>query len=516
MRALRGRPRLSGILRTAVTVVLLAVSGWVGGVAATMLFPAHVQTTYYQADVHLQLLPTSTVAVPTVLGDVDVNFDGPVPAPSIVVNSQLRQGVLEAFGTGTPAISALRPSSDDIDRVIRDTITGVSLRFLAGFVVADGAVVLALRLRRTGRRRLIACAAGTTALVVVAPAFAGWQAYRLDRVDNVTTTSLLGYARANTDILGDLSHRSAEASRYVVSALALSNALQDKFVPVAPSRPRALRILFVSDIHGLDQYTLMKHIIEDEHVDAVVDSGDLINFGDEQEAAASGIFKGIRSLGVPYLFVAGNHDSSSPRDHRLLKRLAKVPNVHLLQPNSHTYDEVSLSGVAFGGFNDPRYYGDGDPHRPQQQVAARKRFLAALGSHRMPDVVVSHEPPALEGLTAEHSLLVDGHLHTPELEDNRMTVGTFTGGGLFGARIARDAQKGTEILTGEYSFDIADWDTTCTLTTIRRFTFRNIVQGRPSLDSARVINGTRVVDPPEDRTCGGPAIPRTTTLRALP
>ncbi len=492
---------------------MLGVVGWVAGVAATMLFPTHVQTDYYQATVHLQLRPSSTVSVPTVLGDVDVTFDGPVPAPSIVVDSQLRKGVLEAFGSGTPAISTLRPSSQDLDRVIHETIVGLSLRFLVGFVVADLAVILALRAWRGGRRRLTAYAAGAVALVVVAPAFAGWQAFRQDRVANVATTSLLGYARANTDILGHLSHRSAEASRYVISALALTKALQNKFVPAAPDSPRALRVLFVSDIHGIDQYQLMKHIIEDEQVDAVVDSGDLINFGDEQEARVAGIFKGIKSLGIPYLFIAGNHDSSSPKDHRLLHRLAKVPNVHLLQPSDDTYHEVTMAGVRFAGFNDPRYYGDGDPHRPSQQVAARDRFLDALGRRAMPDVLVSHEPPALEGIKAEHTLLVDGHLHTPELDGNRMTVGTFTGGGLFGARIAQDAQSGTEILTGEYSFDIADWNSRCTLTTIRRFTFRNVVQGRPSLDSAKVLNARRIVEAPSGRTCGGTKTPEVTTMR---
>ena len=518
MRWLPRRPsrhRAGAVARVVGVTVLLALVGWITGVTATTLFPTHVQTTYYQADVHLELVPTSTVSVPTVLGDVDIHFDGPVPAPGVIVNSQLRRGVLEAFGSGTPAISALRPSSDQIDQVTHDIVVGIAVRFVAGLLIADAATLLALRAWRARPRRLVGVAAGATVLAVIAPTFAGWQAYRADRVSNVATTSLLGYARANTDILGDLTHRSAEASRYVVSALALSNALQNKVVPESPDAPTALRVLFVSDIHGVDQYPLMKRIIGDEDIDVVVDSGDLINFGDEQEASVSGIFKGIRSLGVPYLFVAGNHDSSSPKDHRLLDALAAIPNVHLLQPNSDTYNEVVLAGVRFGGFNDPRYYGDGDPHKPQHQVNARNDFVAAFRGSPLPDVIVSHEPPAVDGIDASHSLLVSGHLHVPKLQDNKMTVGTFTGGGLFGARIARTADQGTEVQTGEYSFDIAEYDTTCALATLRRFTFRNIVQGHPSLDSAKVLNGSHIVEPPAGRTCGGSTTPQVTQMRDL-
>ncbi|TWP35213.1 hypothetical protein [Leekyejoonella antrihumi] len=116
----------------------------------------------------------------------------------------------------------------------------------------------------------------------------------------------------------------------------------------------------------------------------------------------------------------------------------------------------------------------------------------------------------MNGIDATHTLLVSGHLHVPKLNNNEMTVGTFTGGGLFGASIARGADKGTEVSTGEYSFDVAEYDTTCALSTLRRFTFRNIVQGHPSLDSAVVLNGSHIVEPAPDRTCGGSTAPEVT------
>ncbi|MDX6331792.1 MAG: hypothetical protein QOI83_4175, partial [Streptomycetaceae bacterium] len=69
---------------------------------------------------------------------------------------------------------------------------------------------------------------------------------------------------------------------------------------------------------------------------------DLINFGQVEEGELAGVFKGIQSLGVPYIFVDGNHDAASTTDHRLLDRMAEIPNVYLLQPDDTTYDVVSI------------------------------------------------------------------------------------------------------------------------------------------------------------------------------
>ena len=75
----------------------------------------------------------------------------------------------------------------------------------------------------------------------------------------------------------------------------------------------------------------MRTIVQEEGVDVVVDAGDLVNFGTVEEAEATGLFSGIESVGVPYLFVRGNHDANSATDTALLDRLARLPNVTLLE-----------------------------------------------------------------------------------------------------------------------------------------------------------------------------------------
>ena len=58
----------------------------------------------------------------------------------------------------------------------------------------------------------------------------------------------------------------------------------------------------------------------------------------------------------------------------------------------------------------------------------------------MPDVVVSHEPGAVQKVAAA-GILVNGHLHTDQLEGNRIAVGTFTGGGTV-SHFVQDADEG--------------------------------------------------------------------------
>ena len=116
----------------------------------------------------------------------------------------------------------------------------------------------------------------------------------------------------------------------------------------------------------------MRTIVREEHIDAVVDLGDLLNFGQVAEGDPVGLFKGIESLGVPYLFVRGNHDATRAGDAALLRRMARVPNVVLLQPNEQTYTEQSINGIRIAGFNDPRWFGDNNHNNAAKQVPATR------------------------------------------------------------------------------------------------------------------------------------------------
>ncbi len=92
----------------------------------------------------------------------------------------------------------------------------------------------------------------------------------------------------------------------------------------------------------------------------------------------AGLFAGIESLEVPYLFVGGNHDFASAKDRALLTRLARVPNVVLLQPGDDVYTAYTLKGLRITGFNNPRYFGDDARDTGQKQRPAIATFNAAM------------------------------------------------------------------------------------------------------------------------------------------
>jgi predicted phosphodiesterase len=297
--------------------------------------------------------------------------------------------------------------------------------------------------------------------------------------------------------------RANAVTPYVRNLLAVSQALQAKFVPGELSKPVAARFLLVSDIHGANQYSLMRSIINEEQVDAVIDSGDLINFGRVEEAEATGLFRSIESLGVPYIFVGGNHDQSSPTDRALLERLRRIPNVVLLQGPQGNYHELSFHGLRIAGFNDPRWFGDDNKDPKAKEAPAADAFNRTMANEPEPDLVVTHEPYAASAVERAR-VLINGHIHSADLKGNRIQVGTFTGGGLFSHyTTGEDAE-----LTGQpYAFDIVTFGSSCNLTQLTRYSYRNLLEGRPAYDAIQVINGTTIdptIQPPAEQQQGAP------------
>jgi predicted phosphodiesterase len=355
--------------------------------------------------------------------------------------------------------------------------------------------------------RRVAAAAACWAIACGLTGLSIGTAYQPDRLTSFTTTGILGAVQRNADLLEGVETRAQQTTPYLKNLLALSAALQDKYSPQALDEPQAARILLVSDIHGAQQYALMRTIVQEEQIDAVIDLGDLLNFGNVTEGEAVGLFRGIASLGVPYLFVKGNHDATSASDDALLRRLERVPNVVLLQPNEDEYVEQSVNGVRIAGFNDPRWFGDDNRNNAAKQVPAREAFEAAFAERAAPDLVVAHEPGALLDLERA-DVRAHGHLHSNRLDGNLIGVGTFTGGGPFSHFL--EGSEGEELTGQPSAFDIATFGRDCELTSLTRYQFRNVIEGRPAYDDVTLINGSRIEAAASPRPPEGTTVPTTT------
>lgn len=506
------------------SAAVLVVAASLGGIAATTLFPSTVGTANYQAQLRLSVNSDdiSRIHSPTLFGDINLDFAGPLPAPGILASVQVKPAITDLLAQPRVSIKALQPGPQEINNAARAAVVAMGLRFGAGSLAVTLLAVgmYAVLRRRPPPGRRLAAAAGCWLLACALTGVAIWQTYTPDRLGAFTTTGILGAVQRNADILEGVEARAQQTTPYLKNLLALSAALQDRYSPGSlTDEPVAARVLLVSDVHGAQQYPLMKTIVEEEEIDAVLDLGDLLNFGSVAEGEAAGIFDGIASLGVPYLFVSGNHDANRADDRAVLGRLARVPNVVLLQPEDESYTLYSLNGIRIAGFNDPRWFGDDNRNNAAKQLPAVEAFEAAFAEQPVPDLVVSHEPGAVREIERA-DLVANGHMHSDQLEGNRIGVGTFTGGGPFSHFL--EGAEGEELTGQPSAFDIAVFGHDCQLTSLTRYQFRNVIEGRPAFDDVTLLNGSLIegsasadeaaaaaqpeedgAAPTEPRLCGG-------------
>ena len=486
--------RSTGVRRAALAV-LVAVVALYGGIAATVLFPTTVRTSYYAADVSLSAHPadSSSIHADTVVGTIAAEFTG--HAVGVVVEPRVRPEIGDIVAGGSVDQASLMVTEAERSEAIGAAVQGVAVRFaLGGLATSLAALGLTWLIRRS--RPSAAQVVATAIAWALTTGLVGWtarQTYRPEHFAAVRSTGLLQIAAASSDLLTDLETRSAQATPYLRNLLALSAAVSNEYTPSTLGTPPALTVLFVSDIHGTNQYELMRTIVEERDVDVVVDTGDIINLGTVEEAKVAGITRGIESLGVPYVFVRGNHDATSPSDTRLLRELAEVEGVVLPDPGDGSYHEVSVRGLRIGGFNDPRYYGDSDSGEVGEQHSARDAWLEALGEATAPDIVISHERPALDDVPGR--LLVNGHGHTPRLDGNHLEVGSFTGGGAL--KYFQPTGPDAELVGQPSAFDVLTLDDECRAKTLTRYRYRAVIEGRPDFDEVSVLNASRSMTEPE-------------------
>lgn len=507
-----GEPRRwPGRLRAVLIVALLAVVGYLGGMATTNLWPISAETDNFRARVSLTASPfqSSVVHAPTVFGDIDLHFAGPVPAPGIEARLQVKEEITDLFTSGRVDVNALTPQPGELRAAMDSGLRELALKFVGGVLLTQGGVVLLYLLGRARPpwRHPVIAIGSATALAVAVPSLAAVSTYRTTNFAAYEATSLLGTVRSNSGLFTDIQGQAQKATPYVQNLLALSDALQNEFVPAETAADPGARFLLISDMHGMNYYPLVKQIVEDESITAVIDSGDMLNFGRVPEGELAGMYAAIEDLGVPYLFVRGNHDALTATDEQLLTRLAQIPNVILLEPTAGEYVEADVAGVRVTGLNDWRYFAEVNDDFGAQQRAAAERYAEASQGWPLPDILVSHQPYALAPLDTG-AVKVNGHMHSPLLDGDRIQVGTFSGGGLVNhfqvpETTGEDEETAGELVGQPYAFDILSFGTDCSVQSLTRYSYRNLVSGRPQFDNVAVINGNRLADPAEEgRTCG--------------
>ncbi|MEU5275838.1 metallophosphoesterase [Streptomyces asoensis] len=314
------------------------------------------------------------------------------------------------------------------DEVAHDVEHGtLDLALRSCVAVVSGATALGLAVYRRPRRAL---AAGGLALALLAAsgatAYATWNPKSVlePRFSGLLSSapSLVGNARS---IVTDFDVYQQELARLVTNVTKLYDVTST--LPAFQPDPTTVRVLHVSDIHlNPASWKIIASLVEQYKVDVIVDSGDTMDHG---SAAENGFLDPIATLGAPYVWVRGNHDSLVTQRY-----LEGMKNVHVLDDGR----AVTVAGLRFAGIGDPQFTPDRSaaPGAEESQETAGARLADALRAQRdagtPADVAIAHEPSAARGTDGEVPLVLAGHLHHEGMEvmkkGTRLRVEGSTGG----------------------------------------------------------------------------------------
>ncbi|MFE3829136.1 metallophosphoesterase [Streptomyces sp. NPDC059092] len=341
--------------------------------------------------------------------DVDVDQLDPVRSTALVQHPERLSGL-----------------QSEITRDVRTGTTELAVRSVVA--VVSGATALGLAVYRRPRRALAAGGLAFTLLGASAVgAYATWnpQSVLEPKFSGLLSSApqVVGNARS---IVSDFDVYQKELARLVTNVTKLYDATST--LPTFQPDPATLRVLHVSDIHlNPAAWHIIGSLVEQYGIDVIIDSGDTMDHGASAENA---FLDPIADLGVPYVWVRGNHDSDVTQEY-----LERMRNVHVLDDGR----AVSVGGIRIAGTGDPQFTPDRSrkaPGDPAERMAGIQLASALRDQERAGtpvDVAVTHDPLAARQTDGVVPLVLAGHVHQRKTEvlpyGTRLKIEGSTGGG---------------------------------------------------------------------------------------
>ena len=173
------------------------------------------------------------------------------------------------------------------------------------------------------------------------------------------------------------------------------------FAPTAST----IHVLFVSDLHiNPGSWDVIRSIVKQFDIDFIVDTGDISDHGSSAENA---YVQPIGTLGVPYVFVRGNHDS-------LITEQAVRD-----QPNAIVLDDQvrEVGGLRLAGIGDPRFTPDKDTRDAPAPVSVKEKGVTLANLIKIQpadarvDIAMMHDPEGAAEVDGAVPLALAGHYH---------------------------------------------------------------------------------------------------------
>ena len=391
-------PRGARTVALGAAVLAVGVAGAALGLLVAGSTRADVGPFVLELSLRPALSGSSVVQVPP-LGELELDTHaGPVALVAQVV--ELREQAARDLVADPRRLADV---GRDVDRGVRAALLRLAVR--AALVTVLGATALGLVVFRRPWRTAMTGAAGLVTLLVAG----GTTAVTFDEQALATPRYRGLLASAPTaigdvrDVVGRIDAYGQALGRLVtnVSELYATASALPTFAPDDDT----LRVLHVSDLHlSPSAYDVIAPVVEQFGVDVVVDTGDITDFGSVPEDR---YVAAIGRVGVPYVFVRGNHDSPATQ-----AAVARQPGAVVLDGPA----VVEVAGLRLLGRGDPRF----TPDKTTRDDDAPRALLEDLGvqlrgdvlqADVVPDVIAVHDPLAAERALGAAPLVLAGHAH---------------------------------------------------------------------------------------------------------
>ncbi|WP_432012477.1 metallophosphoesterase family protein [Streptomyces cucumeris] len=344
--------------------------------------------------------------------DVDVDRLDPVRSEALVDHPERLSGLQEEVASDV--------AHGTLDLAVRSCTA-----------VVFGATALGLAVYRRPRRAL---AAGGLALSLLAAsgaaAYATWNPKSVlePRYSGLLSSapSVVGNARS---IVTEFDVYQQELARLVTNVTQLYEVTST--LPAYRPDPTTMRVLHISDVHlNPAAWHIVESLVRQYKINVIVDTGDTMDHG---TAAENGFLDPVSTLGAPYVWVRGNHDSATTQRH-----LARRKNVHVVDDGR----VVTVGGLRIAGIGDPQFTPDRSvaasgaaaEHRAGERLARAIRAREVAGDPPV-DLALAHNPEAARETDGTVPLALTGHVHHRRTEvlpggTRLMTEGSTGGSGL--------------------------------------------------------------------------------------
>jgi predicted phosphodiesterase len=400
------RNRWTRRIGIAAAVGLISVGGVVIG---TMLF-AHADLNVGPFRAEMSISPSiqggTEVDIPP-LGSLHLDsHDGPI---HLKVNlASLDQNRTEALIDDPSAISSAGENAVDD---VRSGVIRLGLRAL-GIAVLSALILSGLIFRNIRR----VAAAGVTALVVTLSSL-GLAAFTL-RPDSIAEPRYEGLLVNAPAVVGDARRIADNYGRYADQLQQIVSNVSRLYttvssLPVYEPAGNTTRILHVSDLHlNPSSWGLIRTVVQTFDIDAVVDTGDMVDWG---SSAETGYVTSIPAVGVPYIYVRGNHDSPA-----IQAAVAHQRNAIVLDNSVTTIDGLTIAGIGDPEFTPDKSENPGaaqadDPSSSPLWQSGERLAQTIQQNGKPVDIAMVHDPAMAPPLSGTVPLVLAGHLHHREV-----------------------------------------------------------------------------------------------------